>query len=170
MDPKHWLSLLWFVKHLGSLRQAHQQLLSTLHCHQTGLASWFTQGVGASLSCALRAPNTQQQWQRVYNNTPHAPQVIFFTGNLSQSWQIFAHWHAGKSKFNYCPPTPLFQCSCADCVFSHTAVASRWGWFWFSFQHCLSHSRGQGKRLWVSILGVFAYTVSTRFRLMTWSV
>lgn len=47
------------------------------------------------------------------------------------------------------------------------AVASRWDWFWFSLHHFLTHSRGQSRKSWVSILGVFAYTVLSRFRLMT---
>lgn len=163
MDPKHWLSLLWFVKHLGSLRQAHQQLLSTLHCHQTGLASWFTQGVGASLSCALRAPNTQQQWQRVYSTPPTHPK-LFFSQVICPNHDKSLHIDTQANQNPTTVPPPPSSSAAVQTVSFHTQFHR------FSFQHCLSHSRGQGKRPWVSILGVFAYTVSTRFRLMTWSV
>lgn len=35
----------------------------------------------------------------------------------------------------------------------------RWGWFWSSLRHVLTHSRGQRGTSWVSALWLFAYTV-----------
>lgn len=72
----------------------------------------------------------------------------------------------GESTFH---PRPL-PMSLTRLSLPSTAVAGRWDWFWFSLHHFLTHSRGQSKKSWLSILGVFAYTLLSRFRLMTWVV